>query len=137
MASHAIENQDEDMVGIERRAAARIPVETIEQLLLDDKQAIDVKVELPRGAYEPIGTLRDIHTDGMSFSVTEHVLQEDDIIHLETCLGDFSFESDAIVRWVLGSYIGVEFLDSRSRNAALLAELYTEKLLNFLSEFDD
>ncbi|MBW2328411.1 MAG: PilZ domain-containing protein [Deltaproteobacteria bacterium] len=112
-------------------------METIEQLLLDDKQAIDVKVELPGGAYEQIGTLRDIHADGMSFSVTEHVLQEDDIIHLETCLGDFSIESDAIVRWVLGSYIGVEFLDSRSRNAALLAELYTEKLLNFLGEFGD
>ena len=136
MASHAIENQDEEMVGTERRATARIPLKKIEQLLLDDKQVIDVKVELPRGAYEQIGTLRDIHTDGMSFSVTEHVLQEDDIIHLETYLGDFSFESDAIVRWVLGSYIGVEFLDSRARNAASLAELYTEKLLNFLGEFD-
>ncbi len=137
MASHAIGNQDEEMVGTERRAAARIPVETIEQVLLDDVKAIDVKVELPGREYEQTGTLRDIHTDGMCFSVTEHVLQEDDIIHLETCLGDFSFESDAIVRWVLESYIGVEFLDSRARNAALLAELYTEKLLNFLGEFDD
>ena len=125
------------MVGTERRSAARIPVETIEQILLDDAKAIDVKLKLPRGANEQTGTLRDIHTDGMCFSVTEHVLQEDDIIHIETYLGDFSFESDAIVRWASGSYIGVEFLDSRARNAALLAELYTEKLLNFLGEFDD
>ena len=125
------------MVGTERRSAARIPVETIEQILLDDAKAIDVKLKLPRGANEQTGTLRDIHTDGMCFSVTEHVLQEDDIIHLETYLGDFSFESDAIVRWASGSYIGVEFLDSCARNAALLAELYTEKLLNFLGEFDD
>ena len=49
MASHAIENQDEDMVGTERRAAARIPLKTIEQVLLDDEQSIDVKVELPGG----------------------------------------------------------------------------------------
>ncbi len=125
------------MVGNERRDAARIPVETIEQLLLDDVKVIDVKVELLSGAYEQTGILRDIHTDGMCFSVTEHLLQEDDIIHLETYLVDFSFESDAIVRWIHGSYIGVEFLDSRARNAALLAELYTEKLLNFLGEFDD
>jgi hypothetical protein len=137
MASHAIVNQDEDMVGTERRATARIPLQTIEKVLLDDEQSINVKVELPREAYEQTGTLRDIHTGGMCFTVTEHVLQEDDIIHLETYLGDFSFESDAIVRWILGSYIGVEFLDSRARNAALLAELYTEKLLNFLGEFDD
>ncbi len=123
------------MVGTERRAAPRIPAETIEQLLPDEMQTINVKVELPGGEYEQTGILRDIHTDGMCFSVTEHVLQEDDIIHLETCLGDFSFESDGIVRWVLGSYIGVEFLDSRARNAARLAELYTEKLLNFLGEF--
>ena len=125
------------MVGNERRVAARIPVDTIEKVLLADIKVINVKVELPKGAYEQTGTLRDIHTGGMSFTVTEHILQEDDIVHLETFLGDFSFESDAIVRWVLGSYIGVEFLDSRARNAALLAELYTEKLLNFLGEFDD
>ncbi len=112
-------------------------MDTIEQVLLADIKVINVKIELPKGAYEQTGILRDIHTGGMSFTVTEHVLQEDDIIHLETFLGDFSFESDAIVRWVLGSYIGVEFLDSRARNAALLAELYTEKLLNFLGEFDD
>ena len=129
MALHAIANQDEDMVETERRATARIPLKTIAQVFFDDEQAIDVKVELPQGAYEQTGTLRDIHTDGMCFSVTEHIL-------LEIYLGDFSFESDAIVRWVLGSYIGVEFLDSRARNAALLAELYTEKLLNFLGEFD-
>ena len=125
------------MVGNERRVATRIPVDTIEQVLLADIKVINVKIELPKGAYEQTGILRDIHTGGMSFTVTEHVLQEDDIIHLETFLGDFSFESDAIVRWVMGSYIGVEFLDSRARNAALLAELYTEKFLNFLGEFDD
>jgi len=137
MESHAIANQEEEMVGNERRTAVRIPVETIELALLDDVKGIDVKVELPKGTYEQTGTLRDIHTGGMCFTVTEHILQEDDIIHLETYLGDFSFESDAIVRWIMGSYVGVEFLDTRARNAALLAELYTEKLLNFLGEFDD
>ena len=66
--------------------------------------------------------------------MTDHVLQEDDIIHIDTMLGDFAFETDAIVRWTLGSYVGVEFLDSRARNAALLAELYTEKLLSMLED---
>lgn len=124
------------MVGNDRRAAVRVPVEMIEKALLDEDKKIDVKVEFSGSTNELTGALRDIHTGGMCFSVTEHVLQEDDIIHLETNLGDFSFESDAIVRWVMGSHVGVEFLDSRARNAALLAELYTEKLLKFLDEFD-
>jgi len=64
----------------------------------------------------------------------QQISLEDDIIHIDTILGDFAFESDAIVRWTMGSYVGVEFLDSRARNAVLLAELYTEKLLSYLDE---
>ena len=118
----------------ERRSSARIPAETLHQISLDDGASIDVKVAPPEGTYEQTASLRDIHSSGMCFLLTEHILQEDDIIHINTMLGDFAFESDAIVRWTMGRYVGVEFLDSRARNAALLAELYTEKLLRCLDE---
>ncbi len=118
----------------ERRSSARIPADTLHQISLDDRSSIDVKVAPPEGTYEQTASLRDIHSSGMCFLLTEHILQEDDIIHINTMLGDFAFESDAIVRWTMGRYVGVEFLDSRARNAALLAELYTEKLLRCLDE---
>jgi hypothetical protein len=118
----------------ERRTAARIPADTLQQISLENEQAIDVKIAPAEGTYEQTASLRDIHQNGMCFLMTDHILKEDDIIHIDTMLGDFAFESDAIVRWTMGSYVGVEFLDSRARNAALLAELYTEKLLRYLDE---
>ncbi len=118
----------------ERRSSARIPADTLHQISFEDTASIDVKVAPTEGTYEQIASLRDIHSSGMCFLLTEHILKEDDIIHIDTMLGDFAFESDAIVRWTMGSFVGVEFLDSRARNAALLAELYTEKLLRYLDE---
>ncbi|HHD56171.1 MAG TPA: PilZ domain-containing protein [Desulfobulbaceae bacterium] len=118
----------------ERRSSARIPADTLHQISFDDAASIDVKVAPTEGTYEQTASLRDIHSSGMCFLLTEHILKEDDIIHIDTMLGDFAFESDAIVRWTMGSYVGVEFLDSRARNAALLAELYTEKLLRYIDE---
>ncbi len=118
----------------ERRTSARIPADTLQQISLEDDRAIDVTVAAAEGTYERTASLRDIHSSGMCFLMTDHILKEDDIIHIDTILGDFAFASDAIVRWTMGSYVGVEFLDSRARNAALLAELYTEKLLSYLDE---
>jgi len=116
----------------ERRTSARIPADTLSQIATETEEAIGVKVIPAEGAYDQTASLRDIHQNGMSFFLSDHILAEDDIIHIDTMLGDFAFESDAIVRWTMGSYVGVEFLDSRARNAALLAELYTEKLLRYL-----
>jgi hypothetical protein len=116
----------------ERRTAARIPANTLQQIASEAEGAIGVNVIPAEGAYDQTASLRDIHQNGMSFFLSDHILAEDDIIHIDTMLGDFSFESDAIVRWTMGSYVGVEFLDSRARNAALLAELYTEKLLRYM-----
>lgn len=121
----------------ERRTAARIPADTLHQISLENDRPIDVKVVPTKSTYEQTASLKDIHSSGMCFLLTEHILKEDDIIHIDTMLGDFSFESDAIVRWTMGSYVGVEFLDSRARNAALLAELYTEKLLRYLDEAEN
>jgi hypothetical protein len=118
----------------ERRNAPRIPADTLQRIAQQQEEDIDVKIAPTTGTYEQVATLRDIHQNGMCFLLTDHVLQEDDIIHIDTMLGDFAFETDAIVRWTLGSYVGVEFLDSRARNAALLAELYTEKLLRMLED---
>jgi hypothetical protein len=118
----------------ERRVAPRIPADTLQRIAQQQEEDIDVKIAPTTGTYEQVATLRDIHQNGMCFLLTDHVLQEDDIIHIDTMLGDFAFETDAIVRWTLGSYVGVEFLDSRARNAALLAELYTEKLLRMLED---
>jgi hypothetical protein len=118
----------------ERRVAPRIPADTLQRIAQRQEEGIDVKIAPTTGTYEQVAVLRDIHQNGMCFLLTDHVLQEDDIIHIDTMLGDFAFETDAIVRWTLGSYVGVEFLDSRARNAALLAELYTEKLLRMLED---
>jgi|GEM_PF-4978428 hypothetical protein len=118
----------------ERRVAHRIPADTLQRIAQRQEENIDVKIAPTTGTYEQVATLRDIHQNGMCFLLTDHVLQEDDIIHIDTMLGNFAFETDAIVRWTLGSYVGVEFLDSRARNAALLAELYTEKLLRMLDD---
>jgi len=116
----------------ERRTAARIPADTLHQLAAETEGPIGVNINPSEGADDTTAFLRDIHQNGMSFFLSDHILAEDDIIHIDTMLGDFSFASDAIVRWTMGSYVGVEFLDSRARNAALLAELYTEKLLRFM-----
>jgi len=118
----------------ERRIAPRIPADTLQRIARQQEEGIDVKIAPTTGTYEQTATLRDIHQNGMCFLLTDHVLQEDDIIHINTMLGNFAFETDAIVRWTLGSYVGVEFLDSRAKNAALLAELYTEKLLRMLQD---
>jgi len=118
----------------ERRDAPRIPADTLQRIARQQEEDIDVKIAPTTGTYEQTATLRDIHQNGMCFLLTDHVLQEDDIIHINTMLGNFAFETDAIVRWTLGSYVGVEFLDSRAKNAALLAELYTEKLLRMLED---
>ncbi len=116
----------------ERRTAARIPADTLHQLATETEGPIGVNINRLEGSGTATAFLRDIHQNGMSFFLSDHILSEDDIIHIDTMLGEFSFASDAIVRWTLGSYVGVEFLDSRARNAALLAELYTEKLLRFM-----
>jgi hypothetical protein len=121
----------------DRRTAARIPANTLQQLDAETEEEIDVKIIPTQGTYDQTAALRDIHQNGMSFFLSDHILAEDDIIHIDTMLGDFSFETDAIVRWVLGSYVGVEFLDSRARNAALLAELYTEKLLRYVDDWEN
>jgi hypothetical protein len=118
----------------ERRDAPRIPADTLQRIAQRQDENIDVTIAPTTGTYEQTATLRDIHQNGMCFLLTDHVLQEDDIIHINTMLGNFAFETDAIVRWTLGSYVGVEFLDSRAKNAALLAELYTEKLLRMLED---
>ena len=118
----------------ERRNAPRIPADTLQRIARQQEEDIDVKIVPTTGTYEQTATLRDIHQNGMCFLLTDHVLQENDIIHINTMLGNFAFETDAIVRWTLGSYVGVEFLDSRAKNAALLAELYTEKLLRMLED---
>jgi hypothetical protein len=118
----------------ERRTATRVPADTVKQISLEQSTPIDVNVVPSTDNYELTATLHDIHSNGMCFHLTDHILQEDDIIHIDTTLGNFSFESDAIVRWTMGNYVGVEFLDNFARNASLLAELYTEKLLRFLNE---
>lgn len=119
----------------ERRESARIPADTLQQAEVSSDN-VDVNIVPVNNNYDLSASLRDIHQNGMCFFLSEHVLAEDDIIHIDTMLGDFNFETDAIVRWIMGSYVGVEFVDSRARNAALLAELYTEKLLRYVNEQD-
>jgi len=123
-----------NLMAQDNRKAVRIPTREVEKILLEEGGSIDVQVEADKDLEEKRGALQDIHQNGMCFILANHPFREGDIIHLETQLGKFFFETDAIVRWAMGSHVGVEFLDPQARDAAYLAELYTTRLLNYLKE---
>jgi len=116
----------------ERRATVRLPAAALQDLAGGDDEVVRVRIDPPgaRGD-DACGLLQDLHQNGMCFRLPDGRLQEGDCLTLEVELGDFSFRSEAVVRWCQDGLYGVEFLDTRARNAALLAELYAERLLTF------
>lgn len=116
----------------DKRRIERIPIEEVERLLLEEEESIDVQVGPSSDALKLNGKLLDIHENGMCFMMLNHSLREGDLIYIDALLGKFHFTTDAMVRWTLGSQVGVEFLDSRARDAAFLAELYTARILKGL-----
>lgn len=119
------------MLAENRRNAVRIPADILKQLPADRSGSVGVMITNEKCKSKHDATLQDLHKNGMCFFFAGHSLQEGDTLKVDACLGEFPFVSDAVVRWTLSNFVGVEFLDSDARNAAMLAELYTEKLLSF------
>lgn len=122
------------MLAENRRTAVRVPADLLKQLPDDGGGSVGVMVKAGKRDVGKEASLQDLHRNGMCFFLAGHGLQEGDTLQVDACLGELSFVSDAVVRWTLSSFVGVEFLDSEARNAAMLAELYTEKLLNLLDK---
>jgi len=118
----------------EKRREVRIPRREVEQLVPVEEDSIDVCVGPDRNNLALNGKLLDIHQSGMCFMALNHGLSEGDLIYIDTLMGKFRFSSDAMVRWALGTQVGVEFLDPSARDAAFLAELYTARLLNSMRD---
>ena len=121
----------------DKRRTVRIPTEEVERILLEEEESIDIQVGPSPDALKLNGKLLDIHENGMCFMMLNHALREGDLIFIDALLGKFHFTTDAMVRWTLGSQVGVEFLDSSARDAAFLAELYTARILQGLLEDDE
>lgn len=122
------------MLSENRRTAVRIPADLIKQSPDDGSDSVRVMI---LGGKKDVGkeaSLQDLHRNGLCFFLAGHGLQEGDTIKIDACLVGLSFVSDAIVRWTLSNFVGVEFLDKDARNAAMLAEIYTEKMLNLLDD---
>jgi len=122
------------MLAENRRNAVRIPADILKQLPDDGGGSVGVSITNEKGIVEKDASLQDPHRNGMCFFLAGHGLSEGDTLKVDACLGEFPFVSDAVVRWTLSNFVGVEFLDGDARNAAMLAELYTEKLLSLLDE---
>ncbi len=116
----------------DKRRTVRIPTEEVERILLEEEESIDVQVGTSPDQLKLNGKLLDIHENGMCFMMLNHSLREGDLIFIDALLGKFPFSTDAMVRWTLGSQVGVEFLDPQARDAAFLAELYASRILNTL-----
>lgn len=113
-----------------RRNAVRVPADLLKQLPDEGGGLVGLKIMDKKRVVEKEASLQDLHRNGMCFFLTGHGLKEGDTLRVDACLGEFPFASDAVVRWTLSNFVGVEFLDGDARNAAMLAELYTEKLLS-------
>ncbi len=120
------------MLAENMRTTTRIPADILKQLPDDGGGSVGLRIMEGEEVVEKEASLQDLHRNGMCFFLVGHGLKEGDTLRLDACLGGLPFVSDAVVRWTLSNFVGVEFLDSDARNAAMLAELYTEKLLSLL-----
>ncbi len=114
---------------IENRKTGRLSTEDIKSILLENVEVIRIRVATPKKGVIPyIGTMEDVHAYGMCFSMVDHGLEADETIAIGTVIGNQKITSQAVVRWIKGDKIGIEFIDAEDEDVTFLKDLYSAKI---------
>ncbi len=112
------------------RGAFRLATRDVMKLMTNDVKVIYVHLVTRKGRLKRKGILQDINQNGMSFILPTHKICKEDLIRIGLMLGERTFKTKAIVRWVTNDQVGLEYVDPNPDDVAFLTDLYSAKMLN-------